>query len=350
MLSNAVFSSTGVHRNFEIGDERRCENMEHMAEYVKKCLSYTQYGGQSWIVLRGIGMEENLIFNDEKQLLTFLAKNEFLKNQDSRNYLPVKNHIWEEMCTLWDLNDKFVGSYQEDYHTLQNSTEEDERTWWMDKYSTTVFNPVYAHWDKALFTLQPIPDYVRWIILEGELHYLPFEKVQKLSTQIIDAKPAAFLPSKILEMCFKIFTHGIEDCLHGIAFLSWCTEGEVERFFSESKEKLDKSFQNEKDREYWSQDTLYKTNDKAALQEICKTNHIKFQGKKHEYVKHIIEKLALERPPTLKRYNGELSSIPVRTTEIAKLSVFKLREILWFHNILDCGTKDELIVRLAFHK
>ena len=94
--------------------------------------------------------------------------------------------------------------------------------------------------------------------------------MQTLQSRIIDDTPGAFLPSKILEMLFKVLTHGIDTCLPAIAFLSWCTEDEVEQFFSENKEKLDKSFQNEKYRAYWSQDELYKTNDKTALQELCK--------------------------------------------------------------------------------
>ena len=191
---------------------------------------------------------------------------------------------------------------------------------------------------------------MRWLISGGELHYLPFEKVQTLQSRIIDDTPGAFLPSKILEMLFKVLTHGIDTCLPAIAFLSWCTEDEVEQFFSENKEKLDKSFQNEKDRAYWSQDELYKMNDKTALQELCKKNDIYFEGKKHEYVQQIIEKLDWKPPPTLERYNGDISSIPRLTTEVAKLSVFKLREILRFHNILDCGTKDELILRVGMLK
>ena len=65
-------------------------------------------------------------------------------------------------------------------------------------------------------------------------------------------------------------------------------------------------------------------------------------------------------PPPLNAYSGELNSVPESITEISKLSVYNLREILRFHNILDCGTKDELIIRvgmlksgrgyLAFHK
>ena len=351
-LSNEVFTSTGMHRDFRIGDARHRENMERMAEDVKRCLSHTQYGEQPCVVFRGTGMEENFVFNDEKQLSNFMAKNEFQKNQDNSSFAPAKNSIWEEMSIVWNLNNNFVGSYKDDYQTLQNSIEEEgERTCRTDKYSTTVFNPSSPVWNKRLFTLQPIPDYLRWLISGGELHYLPLEKVQTLQSRIIDDTPGAFLPSKMLEMLFKVLTHGIDTCLPAIAFLSWCTEDEVEQFFSENKEKLGKSFQNEKDRAYWSQDELYKMNYKTALQELCKKNDSYFEGKKHEYVKQIIEKLDWKPPPTLERYHGDISSIPRLTTKVsAKFSVFKLREILQFHNILDCETKDELILRVGMLK
>ena len=96
--------------------------MERMAKDVKRCLSHMQYGEQPCIVLRGIGMEENFVFNNEKQLSNFMAKNEFQEIQDNASYVPVKNSIWEEMCIVWNLNNNnFVSSYKDDYHTLQNS-------------------------------------------------------------------------------------------------------------------------------------------------------------------------------------------------------------------------------------
>ena len=92
-------------------------------------------------------------------------------------------------------------------------------------------------------------------------------------------------------------------------------------------------------------------NYKTALQELCKKNDSYFEGKKHEYVKQIIEKLDWKPPPTLERYHGDISSIPRLTTKVsAKFCVFKLREILQFHNILDCETKDELILRAGMLK
>ena len=67
-----------------------------------------------------------------------------------------------------------------------------------------------------------------------------------------------------------------------------------------------------------------------------------------------------EKPPPLEEYNGNLSSLPDSIIDIAKVSIYKLKEILRFHNVRDCGTKDELVVRagmvrggrkyLAFHR
>lgn len=84
--------------------------------------------------------------------------------------------------------------------------------------------------------------------------------------------------------------------------------------------------------------------------------------KKHECVRRIVEKLGQEQPPSIDGYDGNLISVPesITLTQISKLSGYRLREILRFHNVLDCGTKDELALGvgmlragrgyLAFHK
>ena len=89
------FSSKGVHSEYEIGDIRHQENMEHMAEEVKQCLMHTQYGGNPCLTLRGIGGEESFIFNDEEELVTFLGKSELRKNEDDHQYEPVKKQVVE---------------------------------------------------------------------------------------------------------------------------------------------------------------------------------------------------------------------------------------------------------------
>ena len=93
---------------------------------------------------------------------------------------------------------------------------------------------------------------------------------------------------------------------------------------------------------------------------MCRKNGLPTEGKKHELLKFLVDKEGLELPPDLELYDGELASLPYTVTDISKLSIFKLREVLRFHNILDCGTKDELALRvgmllanrsyLAFHK
>ena len=52
----------------------------------------------------------------------------------------------------------------------------------MDKYSTVIFNPDIECElaTTSLFTVQPVPDYVRWMATGGEMHYLPLEKIKKI--------------------------------------------------------------------------------------------------------------------------------------------------------------------------
>jgi hypothetical protein len=191
--------------------------------------------------------------------------------------------------------------------------EEGGRTCSADKYSTTIINPDIQQED-ITFQQQPVPDYVRWFNTEGELHYMPLEKVQKLVTEMIDGTPGAFLPSKVLEMTYKVFAHGIDTVLPYIAFLSWCTEDEVKQFYAEFKDRLDTKFQNDKEREYWCQHELYKNEDKT-LKLKCRANKISGDGKKHELVKRLVEKLEEHVPPPIEKYDGQMSLIPTYVTE-----------------------------------
>ena len=140
--------------------------------------------------------------------------------------------------------------------------EEGQRACWIDKYSTIIFNQdIECELATTLFTEQPVPDYVRWMATGGEMHYLPLEKVQRLSPDT----PGAFLPSEILEVAYRAFPHGVKNVLLSIPFLTWCTETGVTTFRQEYKEKLDKSFVNDKEREFWSQD--------SSIQRMTKTTY-----------------------------------------------------------------------------
>ena len=177
-------------------------------------------------------------------------------------YKPVMNCLWKTLTTAWDLNEALleITGKTIKYYKIE---EEGERTSWVDKYLTTIFNLKFDKQDKTIFCMQPIPDCVRWLTTGGEMHYLPMEKICALNTHVVNETSGAYLPSKLFDMVFRVFRHGIEGILHCIAFLCWCREQEVKRFLDESREKLDKSFQDEKEKEYSRQDVLYKTNEKA---------------------------------------------------------------------------------------
>ena len=346
-LSNEQFSSTAIYPEYTKGDEKHKANMEHMAEEVRRCIANTQFGGKPCTVVRGIGPRENFVFSDEENLVAFLGKND-----DTLQYKPVRSDLWKELCIVWDLDENYTGCDREDYEIMQNTFhEEGQRTCWVDKYSTFILNPDVEH-DSGFddFTIQPLPDYVRWIETGSELHYLPLEKIHRLDAQIIADTPAAFLPSKMLEMIYKVFSHGTDNILQSVSFLTWCTEKDVERFLGSYREKLDRSFANDKEREYWSQHDLYKNNNKEHLVELCRKEKLSTEGKKHDFVKRLVNKRDTTKPPPLQVYNGILLNIPDSLTDIAKLSIYRLREILRYHNVLDCGTKDELVVRVGMVK
>ena len=205
-LSNEQFSSTAIYPEYTKGDEKHKANMEHMAEEVRRCIANTQFGGKPCTVMRGIGPRENFVFSDEENLVAFLGKNENRKAEDTLQYKPVRSDLWKELCIVWDLDENYTGCYREDYEIMQNTFhEEGQRTCWVDKYSTIILNPDVEH-DSGIddFTIQPLPDYVRWIETGGELHYLPLEKIKRLDVQIISDTPAAFLPSKMLEMICQV--------------------------------------------------------------------------------------------------------------------------------------------------
>ena len=145
-------------------------------------------------------------------------------------------------------------------------------------------------------------------------------------------------------MAYKVFPHGVENILPSISFLTWCTETDVTTFCQEYKEKLDKSFAHDKERKYWSHDPLYQENDKEHLQQLCHKEGLSIERKKHECVKRLSDKRDCAKPPPLVKYNGDILCIPDSVTEIAKMSLYRLREILRVHNVLDSGNKDKLVV------
>ena len=55
-------------------------------------------------------------------------------------------------------------------------------------------------------------------------------------------------------------------------------------------------------------------------------------------------------PSPFDPYDGDIASLSESITELKKMSAYRLWETLRFHNILDCGTKDELALRVGVLK
>lgn len=170
--------------------------MERMAEEVRGVFGRGRFGGQLLLSVRGV-KNGDFIFDDEDIMHTFLALTEQRKLECSLQYKSKSNAISKELCVLWDLSDNFQGDYPEDYQLLINETRSTIKTTWKDKYTTTISD------DSSLFqshTLQPVPDYVRWYLKGGEMHYLPYEQRRGLADGLWNEIPELFLPSRIIDL------------------------------------------------------------------------------------------------------------------------------------------------------
>ena len=106
-------------------------------------------------------------------------------------------------------------------------------------------------------------------------------------------------------------------------------------------------------RETWKLHPLYRES-RATLLNKCTEASLISSGKKYDLVQRIVENQgkADERKLLTEAdlYDGKISSIPNSTAGLMKLSVAHLRAILRRHNILEVGTKDELIATVGLLK
>ena len=194
--------------------------MEHMATEVSHCLRRASFGGKALYSYRGI-KNTDYIFDDEESLHTFLSLGEEKKEDYPCGiYKPKQNKLFDEMQLLWNVNQKFEGSYISDYKLLQNDLVE-EKTSWRDKYTTVVYSPspnINSTWRE----LQPLPDYMRWL-KTSELHYLPYEERAVLEQGLWDEMPGIFLPTRILDLCYSLAEDPPPDVMNLVALLAWIT-------------------------------------------------------------------------------------------------------------------------------
>lgn len=339
------FDSSRIHKNAVAGSSEHRENMEAMAENVKQCLRQAKFGGHFIKALRGVTEKEQM-FNDEDKLKQFLALSEERKSECTWTYKPVQNFCLETLICAWGIPNSFEGSYAQDYDIITNAT--GPRTW-KDKYSTTIFSKEKVAKDGVLNVEQPVPDYVRWFRSSGELHYLSFEKTVAIISQSkeIVLRPGEFLPTRLLELLFQLSSDPPESVLANLAFLCWVPVNDVKMHFKEQREKMEKEYENDLERERWKQHHLYGKRVKD-LQDMCIENDIHYRGlQKHELVSQLSAKTDKDPPPDYKPiYNGNIQSISEDIITIKKFPVTLLKFILKSHGITFKGSKDQLVLRV----
>ena len=154
-------------------------------------------------------------FNNETRLKEFLTISEEGKLECDWSYEPIKNEYLNTLVEAWNIDENYKGFYALDYQLITNQL---ERTMaYNDKYGTSLCNPDDTSNET---TVQPIPDYIRWINSMGELHYLSYEK-----TELCEDTPDAFssndifLPTRILNLFLDIDNNSPDDMLNQLALL-----------------------------------------------------------------------------------------------------------------------------------
>lgn len=280
------------------------EEMEAMANEVRIVFSQAKFAGQPILSVWGLKDRENYVFNDEEDTHNFLAMNEQRKMECPLFYKVANNVISQELSLIWGLNESFEGEYAEDYQVLINDTGSSNRTAWQDKYTTAIFNEASLF---QRYDLQPIPDYTRWYLSGGEMHYLPYEQRQDFVTGPWDNIPELFLPSRLLDLIFLCIPSLPSHVLTSVSLLTWCPLDVVQKFLSKRTEEIEESYNDCLERQRWRQHPLF-AEKKEILETKCK--------------------------------------IPCTAKEISKLPVSTLKQVLHFHNIPTQGSKEQLTLRV----
>ena len=348
MLSkHGPFSSKAVHGQAVAGSEQHLENMAHMAEEVRACISQGYFGSKPLLAFRGI-KPTDFVFTDEQNLQKFLDLSEEGKQEFSPStYSTSRGKIIDTLHFVWGVQRDFTGKYMEDYREINNDLIEGKRTAWVDKYTSCFYSTTDSDIINR-FQLQPIPDYLRWM-KTGELHYLPLEE-RTLLLGPWDDIPGAFLPSKIMELCFAVIPKPEDVIIDQVSLLSWITPQEVRAFYQKIHGQFDSQMKVEVERRMWKMHPLFRNNTRNQLETICRTLKIPVTSTvlKHQLVRLISEAKGEDPPPSPSQplYNGNISSLPKTVGAINHLTIPELRAILTHHGYSPIGRKDQLVMRV----
>ncbi len=337
LYKHGPFKSDQVHSKAAVGTDEHHKNLECMCTKVRQCLSTASFGGCPLQCYRGV-KKEDWLFTDEANLKDFLALSEDLKESfPCANYTVHNSHILDDLVSVWNISEQFVGNYVQDYQQLLNN-----QTCWRDKYTCSIFSC------SSLKLKQPLPDYTRWFESQ-ELHYLPIDERQELEEGVWDEISGLFIPSNILDLCVKVLPHPPEDIQTLIGLLAWLPLEEVKDYYQKSaKNELD-AMRSDRAREVWKSHPLYALK-KTDLEQLCRKHRIPVTSSmpKHDLVR-LVSKSKNETPLQPKPiYSGKLTTVPTGLSQLKKLTVGKLRAIIHCHGFPTMGTKDQLVIRVAF--
>ena len=347
LSKHGPFSSTYVHKNATVGSVEHRDNMEEMAKRIQGCISSGTFGGQQLHCYRGI-KPEDYICNDERCVTRFLSLTEDSKLEYTpAMYETQQNKLLQDIHYMWNTPLAFSGNYIQDHQLIHNELIE-QRTAWAGKYVSVFYSPSDDITCKR-YELQPLPDFIRWI-KTGELHYLPFEEASAINCGPWTEIPDAFLPTKVLDLCFNIIHDPPDDILKQIALLAWIPPHEVKEYQIKLEEQLKSQISLELEKVRWKETPIYHDNTKSQLEVMCRQAGIPVTPAmpKHQLCSLLIQKQGESEPPVLFQplYSGKLSSIPHTPSGISHLTVAKLKTILKAHNLPYLGSKDELVLRV----
>ena len=348
LSSHGPFNSKSIHQHAKPGTDEHMENMEAVAEDVRKCLVQASFGGRHSMCYRGV-KPDDYVFSDEEQLQSFLS----LSEDGKQHYSPAaysvnKGEVLHSLHMFWDVNEDFSSEYIKDHQTIQNELLDGIRTSWLDKYTTCLYTTEMER-ECRRFELQPLPDYLRWF-KTGELHYLPLEE-RALVLGPWDEIPGAFLPTKVLDLCLSVIQEPPESIIKQMALLSWVTQTEVTNYIKKVQTQIEAQLEAELEKMRWRTHPLYKSKTKAQLEAECKQLKIPVTSNlaKHQLTTLIVKKKGELPPPELSHkelYSGALPDIPTSIAAINRLTIPVLRAILKHHKIPNIGIKENLVMRV----
>ncbi len=166
-----------------------------------------------------------------------------------------------------------------------------------------------------------------------ELYYLPFEQQTDLEKGVWDSVEGCFLPSHVLNLAYL---------LRSLALLSWTTEEEVSKYFTEKTKEMKKDMDDNKRRDQWRGD-VYFSRKKEDLIKLCKERN--FWQKKHELVERISRSEGENPPKPVKPYMGE--DLPKTTKKLGKLQLSYLKSVLHWHGLPTIENKDRILLNVS---